>query len=232
MAIGILRRKISPAIWPYVAALEASYLCHDIPDVFLTLIEPCPDELDARLGESTESHSRSESHSEDFDEDFEEPLDDIEESLDEAEARSFQNERFVATRKLLEMLYDRPSDLVNNMLFSVTIFDLHVMERRYDKFSELASDFAEVAWSRLNENDGSLPEEITLSSAEHDRFCRAVYRLEIFHILEGVLKNHGDAVYDLFFLRHSPWENEQMACIYHFLEVMFARSMPLSYLPL
>ncbi|KAF4873563.1 hypothetical protein CGCSCA1_v007240 [Colletotrichum siamense] len=218
MAIGILRRKISPAVWPYVAALDASWICHEIPDAFLYIIRSFPEELDARLDESDEYHSESESHLQDF----EEPLDDTEESPDAAEEHSddFEADRFLATRKLLEMLYDRPSVLIDRILSSVTIFDLHVMERRYDKFNAIATKFAQCAWFRLHANDGSLPQEVTLSSSEHDRILRAIYRLDIFYVLYKIIESHGD-VYDLFFFRHSPWENEQMACIYHFLEMRF-----------
>ncbi|EQB43984.1 hypothetical protein CGLO_17317 [Colletotrichum gloeosporioides Cg-14] len=128
--------------------------------------------------------------------DFEEPLDDTEESLDAVEEdsddfdakssetrryqRSFENERFRATRKLLEMLYYRPSVLADHVLSSVTTFDLHVMERRYDKFNFIATEFADVRQTRW-------------LSVNHE-----------------------------FFLRHSPWENEQMFCIHHFLEMKFA----------
>ncbi|KAF4831846.1 hypothetical protein CGCTS75_v004910 [Colletotrichum tropicale] len=234
MATEILRRKISPAIWPYVVALEAAFLCHDIPDVFLALIEPCPDEPNARLGESDESHSESELYLEDFEEPFDDPeeyRDDAEEDIDDFDAkspetrryqRSFENERLRATRKLLEMLYDTPSVLADHFLSSVTIFDLHVMERRYDKFNFIATEFAEYAWSHLRENDDSLPREMTLSSAERDRFLRAIYRLEIFYLIFSVRQTRWLSVSHEFFLRHSPWENEQMFCIHHFLEMKFA----------
>ncbi|KAK2729650.1 major facilitator superfamily transporter multidrug resistance [Colletotrichum kahawae] len=193
-----------------------------------------PVELNARLGEPDESHSESELHPEDF----EEPLDDPEEYRDDAEEdsddldskssetrryqRPFEDERFRATRKLLEMLYDRPSVLADHVLSSVTVFDLHVMERRYDKFNLIATEFAEYAWSHLRENDNSLPREITLSSAERDRFLRAIYRLEIFYIIFGVRQTRWLSVNHEFFLRHSPWENEQMCCIYDLLEMKFA----------
>ncbi|KAF4844054.1 hypothetical protein CGCSCA4_v007597 [Colletotrichum siamense] len=234
MAIGILRRKISPASWPYVAALDASWICHEIPDVFFHIIKPFPGELDMRLDESDESHSEFGSHLEDF----EEPLDDTEESLDAVEEdsddfdakssetrryqRSFENERFRATRKLLEMLYDIPSVLTDHVLSSVTIFDLHVMERRHDKFNFIATEFADYAWSHLRENDDSLPREMTLSSAERDRFLRAIYRLEIFYLIFSVRQTRWLSVSHEFFLKHSPWENEQMFCIHHFLEMKFS----------
>ncbi|KAK1846592.1 major facilitator superfamily transporter multidrug resistance [Colletotrichum chrysophilum] len=232
IATGILRRKISPAILPYVAALEASYLCDDFPDVILKLIEPRHDDPDAPSGESDESNSESEVELEDF----EEPLNDIEGSLDEFDdfdtessdsfpgRRAFKFDCFLAARKLLKMLYDQPSALVDIILPPVPIFDLHVVERRYDKFSKIATDFAGFAWERLSEIDGGVPQEVTLSSAEHDRFCRAIYRLEIFYVLYNIMERNGNTVYDWFFLRHSPWENEQMACIYHFLEMRFTRN--------
>uniref|UniRef100_L2FR01 Major facilitator superfamily transporter multidrug resistance n=1 Tax=Colletotrichum fructicola (strain Nara gc5) TaxID=1213859 RepID=L2FR01_COLFN len=232
IATGILRRKISPDILPYVAALEASYLCDDFPDVILKLIEPRHDDPDAPSGESDESNSESEVELEDF----EEPLDDIEGSLDEFDdfdtessdsfpgRRAFKFDCFLAARKLLKMLYDQPSALVDIILPPVPIFDLHVVERRYDKFSKIATDFAGFAWERLSEIDGGVPQEVTLSSAEHDRFCRAIYRLEIFYVLYNIMERNGNTVYDWFFLRHSPWENEQMACIYHFLEMRFTRN--------
>ncbi|CAI0653629.1 unnamed protein product [Colletotrichum noveboracense] len=246
MALAIFCRKIGPAVLPYVVALDESYGCHDDPGLFLKYIKTYLNDTNARLAESEESHNRSESHIDDSDEppdDFEEPPDDFEESPDasDEEIEDFDPEesddtdtyrerffaaRYRATHTLLKTLYDRPTVFVDT-LESITVYHLLNMERKNNATHAFVTEFAEFAWNRLRENDGSLPRTITLSSTERDRLCRAFYRLDIFYVLFGneeIQQYHRPKWNDWFFSKHSPWENEQIACVYHFLEIKFAQA--------
>jgi hypothetical protein len=77
--------------------------------------------------------------------------------------------------------------------------------------------FAAAAFEKLYENDNHAAG--VLSSDENFRIMRALYRAELYWELFG--RESGGLVSNLgngFFDRHSPWVNEQLACIHDFLE--------------
>lgn len=241
MAVAIFDRNIGPVILPYVAALELCGVCRDDERIFLELWGYDNEPDDSSLGDSENSHGKSDLHS----------LDSPGESLDNAEESSDANDSLPdydtvsddgmgpfsdpdrlgnasnEIRMLLDALFERPSFLVKTFYRFIHLssgsYGLLFLERKYNVINGFATEFAELAWGRLRENDGSLPGAITLSPTECDRFRRAFYRLEIFYALFKGLVDPNDMWHDWFFSRHSPWENEQIVCAYHLLEMIFAK---------
>ncbi|KAF4823314.1 hypothetical protein CGCSCA5_v001785 [Colletotrichum siamense] len=219
----------------------------------LAEFEESHERSESHIDDSDEPPDEFEEPPDDFEElpnDFEEPLDDFEEPPDDFEEspdasdediedfdpeesddtdtyrERFFAARYRATHTLLNTLYDRPTVFVDT-LESITVYHLLNMERQYNATHAFVTEFAEFAWNRLRENDESLPRTITLSSTERDRLCRAFYRLDIFYVLFGneeIQQCHRPKWNEWFFSKHSPWENEQIACVYHFLEIKFARA--------
>ncbi len=96
---------------------------------------------------------------------------------------------------------------------------LRSMGRTHDAIHALATGFATSAWHRISP---SATASVVLSPTEYFRFCRAFYRIELFYAL------FRDSEFELstnllFFWRHHPWENEQLASGYEYLEERFAQ---------
>ena len=88
----------------------------------------------------------------------------------------------------------------------------------YEMMDAMATGFAACALERISSGSGAGARSTSapLSPAEHFRFCRAFYRVELYATLfRGCA--FADHVNRWFFLRHPPWENEQLACVYNYL---------------
>jgi hypothetical protein len=90
----------------------------------------------------------------------------------------------------------------------------------YEMMDAMATGFAACALERISSGGeagvGAISRSAPLSPAEHFRFCRAFYRVELYATLfRGCA--FADHVNRWFFLRHPPWENEQLACVYNYL---------------
>lgn len=105
-----------------------------------------------------------------------------------------------------------------NLSDAVRISQMHSIVQVYcEKFGAAAfEDLVGLCGDHLNH------ESVVLSSGESFRIMRAFYRAEIFwrlfargiHDFEPLVSNIQNGFFD----RHSPWVNEQLACVHDFLE--------------
>lgn len=130
-----------------------------------------------------------------------------------------------AARELLETLYMQPSKLADRVR-SMPIPALTRMGHTNEVIQSLAVQFASGAWRRLSHDPGSrVSGDLSLSSTEYFRFCRAFYRIELyFSLFRKNTPSDDDAVLDendkeWFLSKHPPWENEQLGCAHDFLEL-------------
>ncbi len=119
---------------------------------------------------------------------------------------------------LLDELYRSPARLAAHVS-GLPPPVLRSMSRKHDAIHAFATGFATSAWHRISP---SATASVVLSPTEYFRFCRAFYRIELFYAL------FRDSEFELstnllFFWRHHPWENEQLASGYEYLEERFAQ---------
>ena len=129
---------------------------------------------------------------------------------------------------LLDTLYSRPHCLAEHVR-GLPTGQAQQINHTYDTIDTMVTDFAAGA---LDRNGGAISTSVSLSPAEHFRFCRAFYRVELFytlfrsgafdddHMNRWFLSRHPPWENDMnrwFFSRHPPWENEQLACVYSYL---------------
>ncbi|KAJ0269116.1 hypothetical protein COL940_012755 [Colletotrichum noveboracense] len=97
-----------------------------------------------------------------------------------------------------------------------------------DDFEEPPDDFEESPDASDEEIEDFDPEESDDTDTYRERFFAARYRAT--HTLLKTLYDRPTVFVDTpkwndwFFSKHSPWENEQIACVYHFLEIKFAQA--------
>ncbi|KAH8592046.1 hypothetical protein B0O99DRAFT_744069 [Bisporella sp. PMI_857] len=92
-----------------------------------------------------------------------------------------------------------------------TLADAAAVTRLYHQVKQLATDFA---------SESSHHVDSTISNSELNRFQCAFYRFEMYCNLFGDLKHPVLSLQeqkDTFFSNFSPWENEQLACVYGYL---------------
>jgi hypothetical protein len=142
----------------------------------------------------------------------------------------------------LDRLHDEPARLAaNDNLTSIPIQTFLEMARLHDVIGIFAMDFATDAWTLLGEHDcrdrgqddpaSSTTEQLTLSHAEHFRFCRAFYEVELYlrlargdetTCIDGLFKESRN---EWFFMKYPPWRNEQLSCAPDFLEKRLREGM-------
>jgi hypothetical protein len=126
---------------------------------------------------------------------------------------SLLNDVYYQPARLAARAAQLPNSLVRRMSYTHSVI--------------LASttDFAALALERISRRDGATSTTLPLSPAELFRFCRAFYRVELFYTLFrcGALV---DDVNHWFFWRQPPWENEQLGCIYRYLEAKVDQGLP------
>jgi hypothetical protein len=116
---------------------------------------------------------------------------------------------------LLDKLYSRPDRLAACVLQLPTGL-VQQINYTYDTMDAMATDFAACALKRISPRGRAISTSVLLSPAEHFRFCRAFYRVQLFYTLfrGGAF---ADDMNRWFFSRHPPWENEQLGCVYRYL---------------
>ncbi|KAK1985820.1 hypothetical protein LZ30DRAFT_707208 [Colletotrichum cereale] len=140
----------------------------------------------------------------------------------------------VAVQLLLNTLYNEPAQLAARLPSMPTAL-LQKMARTHSAIHSAASKFATEAWRRLHrDEEASTFTSVTLSPTEYFRFCRAFYRVDLFyslfseemHIVNGVIQSSAlkEGMNPWFFLRHTPWENEQIGCAHDYLEAELAKA--------
>ena len=125
---------------------------------------------------------------------------------------------------LLDDLYNQPACLAARLPMLPPNL-IRQMGRTHEAIHALAIDFATSAQDCIPPRDAAstgASTRIALSSLEYFRFCRAFYRVDLFYSLFRT-GSFGDSMNPWFFSRHPPWENEQLGCIYEYLDARFAR---------
>ncbi len=119
---------------------------------------------------------------------------------------------------LLDELYRSPASLVARVS-ALPLPVVRSMGRTHDAIHALATGFATSAWQRIS---ASPTTSVVLSPTEYFRFCRDFYRVDLFYTL---FRDGGfdDPVNPSFLRRHHPWEDEQLASAYDYLEESFAQ---------
>ncbi|GAB1311794.1 hypothetical protein MFIFM68171_02004 [Madurella fahalii] len=112
---------------------------------------------------------------------------------------------------LLNKLYSRPDRRAACVLQLPTGI-VQQINNTYDAMDAMATDFAACALNRISPRGRATLTSVPLSPAEHFRFCRAFYRVELFYTLSQCRK-FADYTNRWFFWRHPPWENEQLGCV-------------------
>lgn len=122
-----------------------------------------------------------------------------------------------ATHEVMEMLYSAPARLKGRMK-DMSLLEMTRIGRRHEVVRDLATDFANAAWSLMSR------EPLIFSDLEHLRFCRAFYRFDILCTLLHQSGNEQNAM-DIprgpkieLLARHPPWENEQIVSVHDFME--------------
>ncbi|RSL63079.1 hypothetical protein CEP54_005383 [Fusarium duplospermum] len=148
----------------------------------------------------------------------------------------------------LTRCYDSPLRNIHGGLLHLSLGQAIQVGRIDDALSELREEFTLCSLRRLYgvNSDESISDDQGLSAGEEYRISRALYRFQIYRNLfldKEVLdkeqdlfpSGYGDDDYyqdeeeeedtkpekkhkKLFFDRHSPWVNEQLACVYDYLE--------------
>ena len=119
--------------------------------------------------------------------------------------------------------YDRPFELLDDHVH-LTLAQALRVGRLHNAVELIRDEFSKRALSRLyNLNkEGPLSESRKrLSSGEDYRICRALYRIHTFNNLFlscSEPDEHLKTEKTLFFERHSSWVNEQMFCVFDYLE--------------
>ncbi|KAH6618377.1 hypothetical protein B0J18DRAFT_437206 [Chaetomium sp. MPI-SDFR-AT-0129] len=120
---------------------------------------------------------------------------------------------------LLDELYKTPARLAARMS-TLPASTVQSMSLTHDTIHTLAMDFATKAHALIPPFPTCTP---VLSPSEYFRFCRAFYRVELFYIMSREYEFEA-LTQSLFFSRHHPWENEQLASVYEYLEARFAEA--------
>ena len=128
---------------------------------------------------------------------------------------------------LLDDLYCRPARLAARAPHLPT-WQVQRMGDTHSAILASATDFAAFALERISLRDGAISTSLPLSPSELFRFCRAFYRLELYYTLfrDG---SFADDLNRLFFRRHPPWENEQIGCIYCYLDAKLDQGLSALY---
>lgn len=137
--------------------------------------------------------------------------------------RGIREARGVDGEAFLMRYYERPFELLGDHAHP-TLAQALRMGKLHNAVEILQDDFSKRALSRLyNLNkEGPLSEtRRRLSPGEQHRISRALYRIHIYNNLflsdpSQTLAQKPEKA--LFFERHSPWVNEQMFCVFDFLE--------------
>ncbi|KAH8648449.1 hypothetical protein BX600DRAFT_475279 [Xylariales sp. PMI_506] len=131
-----------------------------------------------------------------------------------------------SVRGLLDIIHAKPTELTG-LVRSFSLPRLQQMGYTHNLITRFANDFAADAWSLFCQQASYSSSDVSLSAAELFRFCRALYRVDIFLALSRT-DNPGafaECQYECFFSQLPPWEIEQLGCVYDFLERSFSSAV-------
>ncbi|KAF4447100.1 hypothetical protein F53441_9331 [Fusarium austroafricanum] len=144
----------------------------------------------------------------------------------------------ISVEEFFTKCYDNPFQNVDGGPFHLTVGQALQVGRIDDVLLGLRDEFTLCSLKKLHGvgPEGSLSDDQGLSSGEAYRISRAFYRFQIYRNLfldkgqdpnlfpsdddqeEEDYSSPDKDLKKLFFDRHSPWVNEQLACVYDFLE--------------
>ncbi|KAI0188515.1 hypothetical protein EV127DRAFT_512996 [Xylaria flabelliformis] len=135
----------------------------------------------------------------------------------------------LSTTELLKTLCNKPSILINR-LRDYPLVALVQLGHTHDLVEKFANGLARFAWGQTNTRSlprGRFPhpDRFSLSPTEEFRFYRAFYRVQLYMRLFRTDNTQIDQQVDMFFSGHSPWENEQLACVYQYLDYRISQSL-------
>lgn len=148
--------------------------------------------------------------------------------------KAFRDPRGIDPEAFMRDYYDDPLRAFGGRLH-LTLDSALYVSRLDDALVRLRKGFCEDALRRLHDKsnrDFPMAESSlgVVSSGEEYRVSRALYRFHIFGNLFLSRESEEEEEYDddeeerleahkaVFFKRHSPWVNEQLACVFDFLE--------------
>lgn len=139
-----------------------------------------------------------------------------------ASQKSVRDKNGLDANQFLTECYDKPFNALGGHY--ITLDQALHISRLDDALTELRSEFCESTLQKLyglGRDDPISAAQQRLSAGELYRISRALYRFQIYGNLfldqeEGAEPNEAQKA--LFFDRHSPWVNEQLVCIYDYLE--------------
>ncbi|KAH6989306.1 hypothetical protein BKA56DRAFT_476798 [Ilyonectria sp. MPI-CAGE-AT-0026] len=139
-----------------------------------------------------------------------------------ASQKSVRDKNGLDANQFLTECYDKPFNALGGHY--ITLDQALHISRLDDALTELRSEFCESTLQKLyglGRDDPISAAQQRLSAGELYRISRALYRFQIYGNLfldqeEGAKPNEAQKA--LFFDRHSPWVNEQLVCIYDYLE--------------
>ncbi|KAF4464336.1 hypothetical protein FALBO_8837 [Fusarium albosuccineum] len=150
--------------------------------------------------------------------------------------KSIRDLNGIDAETFLTKCYDQPLQDVGGHQLHLTLAQALQVGRIDDALSELRDEFTLCSLRRLYgvNHDDPISDDQALSAGEAYRISRALYRFQIYRNLfldkeEDLFPSYDqdededDSSPDkdqkkLFFDRHSPWVNEQLACVYDYLE--------------
>jgi hypothetical protein len=116
---------------------------------------------------------------------------------------------------LLDKLYSQ-RDHFSTYVPQLSTGHVQQIHSTYYAIDAMATDFAVCALERISPKGRVGSANTPLSPAEHFRFRRAFYRVELFYTLFrcGAFDDNMNC---WFFSRYPPWENEQLGCVSQYL---------------
>lgn len=131
------------------------------------------------------------------------------------------------TRSLLDMLYTDPASILPR-LAKIDNKGLKEIDHMHSIILRYAQEMAGRAFSFIGSGPAGYEVDEPASTTELYRICLAFYRVELYMQLFGVSKPQAvvpslELQKSLFFNRHLPWINEQLACVHDFLEWKLSR---------
>ncbi|KAF5585476.1 hypothetical protein FPANT_7505 [Fusarium pseudoanthophilum] len=151
--------------------------------------------------------------------------------------KSVRETNGISVQEFLTHCYNNSVRNVDGSQLHLTVGEATEVVRVNDALSDLRDEFALCSLRKLHRvnQDAPLKSDQGLSPGEYYRISRAFYRFQIYRNLFLDKEQEIDLFpsYDddqdedlsfdselkkLFFDRHSPWVNEQLACVYDFLE--------------
>jgi hypothetical protein len=144
----------------------------------------------------------------------------------EASLPSPASGRGAFVRELFDELYYDPHRLADRVR-ALSISQIRQMSRTHDLVHSFAMGLAADAWAVLCQQSPGVSGSSPVSAAEHFRFCRAFYRVELMLALS---RDDRDRCFkacavEHFLERQLSWEREQLGCVHDYMEKVFAQGM-------